>query len=280
MRDEGRKMGKRRWRKQKSTDRRQQARFAIELTIYALLFPLLFMVISLIYPIAKQLIGVATEDLEPLNAMLAYCLEYWWALIVALALTGFISVLFSHRIFGPMRSFEQALLHKKLNHYTEEGKDHQVFGFGHETLQLCEPFLGEKSTHSEPHILGRQLSAYVGGEDLTTQEGGTEFMKRSIEVHDAELELDQALEGEATNAIQKRVQSWPALSQHPEECFDREGVIGWREEKEKQDQEEKIRVISEIHLVGKENVSLKEDQHATRKPHPDPNTQEEDQREL
>jgi len=61
---------------------------------------------------------VATEDLEPLNAMLAYCLEYWWALIVALALTGFISVLFSHRIFGPMRSFEQALLHKKL-HPTE-----------------------------------------------------------------------------------------------------------------------------------------------------------------
>ena len=60
-------MGKHRWRKQKSTDRRQQARFAIELTIYAVLFPLLFVVISLIYPIAKQLIGVATEDLEPLN---------------------------------------------------------------------------------------------------------------------------------------------------------------------------------------------------------------------
>ncbi len=115
---EGRKMGKRRWRKQKFIDKKQQARFAIELTIYALLFPLLFVVISLIYPSARQLIGVATEDLEPLNAMLAFCLEYWWALIVALALTGFISVLFSHRIFGPMRSFERALLHKKL-HPTE-----------------------------------------------------------------------------------------------------------------------------------------------------------------
>jgi hypothetical protein len=83
-----------------------------------MLFPLLFVVISLIYPISKQLIGVATEDLEPLNALLAYCLEYWWALIVALALTGFISVLFSHRIFGPMHSFEQALLQKQL-HPTE-----------------------------------------------------------------------------------------------------------------------------------------------------------------
>ena len=48
-------MGKRRWRKQKFVDTKQQARFAIELTIYALLFPLLFVVISLIYPIAKQL---------------------------------------------------------------------------------------------------------------------------------------------------------------------------------------------------------------------------------
>lgn len=118
MSDEGKKMGEHRRRKQKSTDGRQQTRFAIELTIYALLFPLLFVVISLIYPIAKQLFGVATEDLEPLNAMLAYCLEYWWALITALALTGFISVLFSHRIFGPMRSFKQALLQKKL-HPTE-----------------------------------------------------------------------------------------------------------------------------------------------------------------
>ena len=108
-------MGKHRRRKQKSTDRKQQVRFAIELTIYAMLFPLLFVVISLIYPIAKQLIGVATEDLEPLNAMLAYCLEYWWALIIAIALTGFISVLFSHRIFGPMHSFEHVLLQKKLH---------------------------------------------------------------------------------------------------------------------------------------------------------------------
>ena len=111
-------MGKHRRRKQKSTDRKQQVRFAIELTIYAMLFPLLFVVISLIHPIAKQLIGVATEELEPLNAMLAYCLEYWWALIAALALTGFISVLFSHRIFGPRYSFEQALLQKQL-HPTE-----------------------------------------------------------------------------------------------------------------------------------------------------------------
>ena len=63
-------MGTHRRRKQKSTDKRQQARFAIELTIYAMLFPLLFVVISLIYPIAKQLIGVATEDLEPVNCRL------------------------------------------------------------------------------------------------------------------------------------------------------------------------------------------------------------------
>ncbi len=111
-------MGKRRWRKQKFVDTKQQARFAIELTIYALLFPLLFVVISLIYPISKKLPGVARKDLEPLNAILAFCLEYWWALLVALAIVGFISVLFSHRIFGPMQSFERALLQKKL-HPTE-----------------------------------------------------------------------------------------------------------------------------------------------------------------
>jgi len=102
-------------------------------------------------------------------------------------------------------------------------------------------------------------------------------VQRSIGVDDADLDLDQALEGESTVASQKRFQRRPALFQHPEECFDRQRIIGRREEKEKQDQEKKIRVVSEIQLVGKEDVSLKEKERATRETNPNPKTEEDDE---
>ena len=102
-------------------------------------------------------------------------------------------------------------------------------------------------------------------------------MQRSIGVDDADLDLDQALEGELMGAAQKRFQRRPALFQHPEECFDRQRIIGRGEEKEKQDQQKKIRVVAEIQLVGKEDVSLKEKEHATRETHPDPKTEKDDE---
>ena len=105
-------------------------------------------------------------------------------------------------------------------------------------------------------------------------------MQRSIGVDDADLDLDQALEGESMGAAQKRFQRRPALFQHPEECFDRQRIIGRREEKEKQNQQKEIRVVSEVQLVGKEDVSLKEKQHATRETHPDPKTEKKDKRVL
>ncbi len=64
-------------------------------------------------------------------------------------------------------------------------------------------------------------------------------MQRSIEVDEADLDLEQSLEGEATGAAQKRFQRRPALFQHPEECFDRQRIIGRGEEKDKQNQEKK-----------------------------------------
>jgi len=111
-------MGKRRWRKQKFIDKKQQLRFAMELALYAVLFPLFFLVLSLADPIARRLMGNDTEKIQPLYSLLSFCIEHWWEFFVALGLVGFLSVLFSLKIFGPMRSFEQTLLQKKL-HPTE-----------------------------------------------------------------------------------------------------------------------------------------------------------------
>jgi len=99
-------------RKSKFIDRKQQIRFALELGVYSLLLPLFFLVISLADPIA----GPTAQPL--LYTILAFCADRWWALLFAFSFVVSFSVLFSHRIFGPMRSFENALLQKKL-HPTE-----------------------------------------------------------------------------------------------------------------------------------------------------------------
>jgi hypothetical protein len=82
-----------------------------------LLLPLFFLVISLADSIAGLIMGRTTA--QPLfYTILPFCADRWWALLFALSFVVSFSVLFSHRIFGPMRSFENALLQKKF-HPTE-----------------------------------------------------------------------------------------------------------------------------------------------------------------
>jgi len=109
---------RRRFRKQKFIDKKQQLRFARELALYAVLFPLFFLVLSLADPIANRLMGKDTEELQPLYSLISFCIEHWWEFLAALALVGFISILFSHRIVGPIPRFENALI-QKTEHPTE-----------------------------------------------------------------------------------------------------------------------------------------------------------------
>jgi len=104
-----------RFRKLKFIDKKQQLRFAMELALYATLFPLFFLVLSLADPIANSLMGEHTEKILPLYSLLAFCIEHWWEFILTLGLLGFISILFSHRLVGPIRRFENALIQKTEN---------------------------------------------------------------------------------------------------------------------------------------------------------------------
>ena len=40
-------------------------------------------------------------------------IDHWWVLAIALGFVAYFSVLFSHRIFGPIRRFENLLLKKR-----------------------------------------------------------------------------------------------------------------------------------------------------------------------
>ena len=108
----------RRFRKQRFIDKKQQLRFAGELALYMMLFPLFFLILSLADPVVNSFMGKHTEGILPLYSLLAFCLEHWWEFLLALGLVGLISILFSHRIVGPMRRFENALA-QKTEHPTE-----------------------------------------------------------------------------------------------------------------------------------------------------------------
>ena len=104
-----------RFRKLKFIDKKQQLRFARELALYAMLFPLFFLVLSLADPIVNSFMGRHTEEILPLYSLLAFCTEHWWEFLLTLGLVGFISILFSHRLVGPIRRFENALIQKTEN---------------------------------------------------------------------------------------------------------------------------------------------------------------------
>ncbi len=161
----------RRFRKQKFIDKKQQLRFAMELALYAVLFPLFFLVLSLADPIVNRLMGNDTERIQPLYSLLSFCIEHWWEFFAALALVGFISILFSHRIVGPILRFENALI-QKTQHPTEpvncrvRSKD-----YFQEFSRRLHQFLNNHPAFASP-----------GDSDSSPQGGGTEIYEGRAEV--------------------------------------------------------------------------------------------------
>ena len=148
-------------RKSKFIDRKQQVRFALELGVYALLLPLFFLVISLADPIAGLIMGRTTAQ-PLLYTILAFCADRWWALLFALSFIVSFSVLFSHRIFGPMRSFENALLRKKL-HPTEPVPCRlRPDDYFHDFSKLFDEFLNDSQFLESPEqMVGQEAGPHT-----------------------------------------------------------------------------------------------------------------------
>ena len=108
-------MGKQRLRKRKFIDKKQQLRFALELFLYAMLFPMWFLLLSLAAAIVNSFMGKHTERIQPLYELFVFCTGHWWEFLVALAMVIGISIFFSHKIVGPIHRFESALIQKTEN---------------------------------------------------------------------------------------------------------------------------------------------------------------------
>ena len=107
-------------RKRRVIDKKQQIRFALEISFYAVLFPLIFLLLAVGEHFSCWLIGRNAEAIHPLlRGFLAFVLDHWWGALLALGIVGYISVWFSHKIFGPVYRFQDALQEKRTNSLVE-----------------------------------------------------------------------------------------------------------------------------------------------------------------
>jgi hypothetical protein len=102
-------------RKIKFIDRKQQTRFAIEILVIMMLFPLLFFVLVIIPPFSTIFLGKNAEVLSSLFINQLYMIRsVWWVVLFVLVYVVILSVFMSHKIFGPIYRLSQ-VIKQKLN---------------------------------------------------------------------------------------------------------------------------------------------------------------------
>jgi hypothetical protein len=97
-------------RKNSFIDRRQQTKFAFEVVFHSFLFAMCTAIFFVLPPFNRLLLGktgAAMQDIFISNILMFA--RYWWVFLLALFISGYFSVLFSHRIFGPIRRLTLAL---------------------------------------------------------------------------------------------------------------------------------------------------------------------------
>ncbi len=103
-------------RKHRFIDKKQQVRFAIEITLYSLIFPLVFLFVAAGDHLSTWMMGESEESIHPLLREVMTLFEHhWWGAIVAVGAVAYISIWFSHKIFGPVYRFENSLKQKRAN---------------------------------------------------------------------------------------------------------------------------------------------------------------------
>lgn len=155
-------------RKHHYIDKKQQNRFALEVALHALLFPVLFLVLTMVSTTSALLVGEQWENVQPLlNNFLGFCLSHWWVIVLALANVAYASILFSHRIFGPVCRLENALMERKLNPDKPVLCGLRQGDYLHEFSALLEEVLNDREAVTNPHKVSAPSQLEVESEKLT-----------------------------------------------------------------------------------------------------------------
>ena len=103
-------------RKRRFIDKKQQVRFAIEITLYSLIVPVAILLLAAGDYFSTSMLGGTEESIHPLlREVLTLFSHYWWGAILAVVAIAYVSIWFSHKIFGPIHRFEISLEQKRSN---------------------------------------------------------------------------------------------------------------------------------------------------------------------
>ncbi|MEZ4820679.1 MAG: hypothetical protein R3A45_12660 [Bdellovibrionota bacterium] len=97
-------------RRKKYIDPHQQTRLAFEIVLLVLIFPVLFYILTISDLWSKVFFGSRAEVMQELFlSQLLLLKQAWHVILVILVFIVFLSILFTHKIFGPIYRFKQIL---------------------------------------------------------------------------------------------------------------------------------------------------------------------------
>ena len=106
-------------RKRQYIDKKQQLRFALTIGLYSFLFSVFFLALTISPPFSELLLGGDKQMMQFYRSLVlqfvGFSITHWWIALFALAFISFSSLIFSHKIFGPVRRYEQVLREKREN---------------------------------------------------------------------------------------------------------------------------------------------------------------------
>ncbi len=153
-------------RRYKFIDKKQQIRFAVDVALHSLLFPILLLLLLILPPYSTILLRKKAVLVKPIILdFFRVCWEHWWVVLLALFCVGYYSILFSHQIMGPMRRFENALLKRKADAHTPVKCNLRKRDYFHNFSKLLEEVLNGSSAEKMA-----SQSDPPAGEEATSKE--------------------------------------------------------------------------------------------------------------
>ena len=140
-------------RKRRFIDRKQQVRFAMEITLYSLIVPLGFLILAAGDHFSTWMLGGNEESIHPLlREVMALFLQYWWGAILAIGAVAYISMWFSHKIFGPIIRFERSLEQKRSNPQERVSCRLRRKDYFHDFSRTLEDFINRSPAEGEAPV--------------------------------------------------------------------------------------------------------------------------------
>ena len=156
-------------RKRRFVDKKQQLRFALEITLYSLICPLALLILAAGDYFSTWMLGGTEESIHPLlREVMTHFLSYWWAGLLVVAAIAYISIWFSHKLFGPIVRFENSLKRKRSHPQERVSCQLRQSDYFHDFSRTLEEFINRPPAEGDAPIAQDQDDTEADETDLAS----------------------------------------------------------------------------------------------------------------